>query len=227
VSELHSIGVIFDLDGLLTDTEPLWSRSAKIMLERRHRQVDLALKPQLMGRAPADVARLMVEYYQLDESPEVFLAERVALMYELYNNKVPLMRGAQALVQELAQARVPIAVASGSPTALIDLALKQSGLGPYFEHRIGSDLVRRGKPAPDIFLRAAECLPTPARHCLVLEDSAAGVEAALAAQMKCIAVPSPETERRLAARAHLVVESLSELSLARMLSLFNDEEAAP
>jgi len=208
-------GVIFDLDGLLADTEPIWNESARRLLARRGLTWDPALKPRFMGRAPLVVAGMLVEHYSLDGvDPRDLLDERMALVKALYEEtQIQPMPGALRLVRLLHGEGLPLAVASGSPTPIARRVLDSIGLLGCFEVVIGSDQVERGKPAPDIFLLAARELGCEPGQCTVLEDAALGVEAALAAGMTCLCVPSPETPAQAAEEAHRVLGSLEELNL--------------
>jgi HAD superfamily hydrolase (TIGR01509 family) len=207
-------GVIFDLDGLLADTEPIWNESARRLLSRRGLAWDPALKPRFMGRPPLVVAGMLVEHYGMKETPEELLAERMVLIRTLYDEApIQPMPGARSLVRALHADGLPLAVASGSPTNIARKVLDGLGLTQCLVAIIGSDQVNHGKPAPDIFLLAAQKISRAPEHCFVLEDAALGVEAALAAGMTCICVPSPETPADAADKAHRVVSSLEELGV--------------
>jgi HAD superfamily hydrolase (TIGR01509 family) len=209
--------VIFDLDGLLADTEPLWSESSDLLLRRRGRRFDPALKPHVMGRHPLEVARLFVDHFGLDDLPDALHEERLAILGELYATRsIPAKPGALELVRALEARRTPMAVASGSPRAVLLVVLQRLGLQRRIPVAVGSDEARRGKPAPDLFLLAAERLGVSPARCVVLEDAIAGVEAARAAGMAVIAVPSPEISRERVAHADLVVASLGELDPERL-----------
>ena len=212
--------VIFDLDGLLADTEPLWSESARLLLERKERIYDPTLRANYMGRAPLEVAQIMIQQYDLDDEPAALVRQRLQILEGLYREAtIGPLPGAQDLVLALAQQQVPMAVASGSPTHLVQLVLQRLGLRESMAVCLGSDAVARGKPAPDVFLLASRHLDARPGHCVVLEDAAAGVQAALAAQMFCVAVPSPETPAEEVAAAHLVVQSLEQISPADLHGL--------
>jgi HAD superfamily hydrolase (TIGR01509 family) len=212
--------VIFDLDGLLADTEPVWSESARVLLARRGLSFDPDLKPLFMGRHPLEVAGLLVERYDLDEDPESLLAERLAILEELYaSGPIAPMPGAMRLVATLSKAAVPMAVASGSPTSVLRTVLERLDLSESFPVQLGSDQVARGKPAPDLFLLAAGQLAVPPRWCVVLEDAIAGVDGARAARMAVVAVPGEAVPRERVAHADLVAPSLEVLTpeiLARL-----------
>ena len=208
--------VLFDLDGLLVDTEPLWVRSADEVLRRRGATWDRSLRQHVMGRHPREVARFMIDHYGLDCDAESLMEERLELQRELYQRHgVELLGGAQELVDGLLAARVPMAVASGSPTHLVRSCLEAVGLVTRFGAVVGADRVGRGKPAPDVFLAAAAELGASAAGCVVLEDANNGVQAALAAHMSCVKVAR---DGELAG-AHLLVESLHDVSPADLQRL--------
>ena len=148
------LAVIFDLDGLLADTEPLWTASAERLLRRRGRAFDPSLKASLMGRAPLEVMARIAARYDLTEAPAALLAERLEILQELYSAGISPMDGAAALVAELRRDRIPLAVASGSPASLIPVVLREIGLADALPTYVSSDQVERGKPAPDLFLLA-------------------------------------------------------------------------
>lgn len=219
-------GVIFDLDGLLVDTEPIWSDSARELLRRRHRCYDPSLKGEFLGRHPLDVATRMVAHYRLDDAPEDLLEERIAILEGLYRSgEIPLMPGAGALLAALQQREVPLAVASGSPDAVVLLVLESLNIIGYFKVILGSDAVERGKPAPDIFLLAARRLGLEPRRCVVVEDAPAGVAAALAAGMACLAVPAPEVGPEGVAGARRVLPSLEQASPELLQTLVAEQLA--
>jgi HAD superfamily hydrolase (TIGR01509 family) len=207
------LAVIFDLDGLLADTEPFWIESSSVLLARRGRVYDPSLKRVFMGRRPLEVVHRMIAHYGLTEPAEELLAERLRIQHELYaTGEIVPMPGALELVGALERQRVPMAVASGSPVFLMRTVLERIGLLRRLPVHVSSEQVERGKPAPDLFLLAARLLGVPPAACVVLEDAIAGVEAALAAQMTVVAVPGSEIPSEAYAAAHLVVRGLDQLS---------------
>jgi len=212
------LSVIFDLDGLLADTEPLWTESARRLLARRGLRYDPAMKARTLGRHPLEVMGIYKERYHLTEEPDVLVAERLALLREIYQTSLRLMPGAEALVRALSDEGVPMAVASSSPSTLVGWVLGQLGLHPPIAVWVGSDQVQHGKPAPDLFLLAAAALEAAPDRCVVLEDSPAGLMAARAAGMCCVAVPGPEAPAPLPP-CDLLVCSLLELTPDRLRSM--------
>jgi HAD superfamily hydrolase (TIGR01509 family) len=221
------LAVIFDLDGLLADTEPLWTESARRLLARRGLTYDAAIKVLTMGRHPVEVMGIYKAHFGLEGAPDALTAERFDLLRELYRTELRAMPGAVELVQALDAERVPMIVASSSPASLIQLVLERLGLRPPLERWLGSEHVQHGKPAPDLFLMAAAELGVEPRCCVVLEDSPAGLLAARAAGMRCVAVQdpaSPAARHQPQPPADLEVESLRELTPARLRALINDKE---
>jgi len=202
--------VIFDMDGLLLETEELW-HVAESELFRRHggrftREDQLALigtGVEVSGRYYA------TRLGQPEERGAGLVDEMMAIMHEQVRRQVGARPGAIELVTELRERRVPLGLASNSPRFLVDDALRTAGLADAFDAIVTADDVARPKPAPDIYLLACERLGVAPRDALALEDSVSGVAAAKAAGLTCIAVPMfAEIDVSAADR---VVESLVEL----------------
>lgn len=184
--------VVFDNDGLLLDTEEAWTRAETELFARRARTFTDAHKRDIIGSA-RDIAAAKLEV--MLEAP----GEGQALMDELHElvmvealAPVALRPGARDLVQALAAAGVPLAIASNSPRAFLDRVLASAdldGLGVSWVTTIAGDEVDQPKPAPDIYLEACVRLDASPPECVALEDSATGVAAARAAGMVVIGVP--------------------------------------
>jgi HAD superfamily hydrolase (TIGR01509 family) len=207
--------VVFDLDGLLLDTEQVWDEVREAVTgERGGRWHDRA-QADMMGMSSPEWSRYMHEELGLGEEPEAISAEVVRRMEERYRDRLPLIDGAVEAVERLA-ARWPLALASSSNRELIDLALELGGLDRHFPVTLSSEEVPRGKPAPDVYLEAARRLSADARACAAIEDSRSGILAARAAEMRVVAIPNrhyPPDDETLAA-ADVVLQSLHELTLA-------------
>lgn len=206
--------VVFDMDGLLVDSEPLWqdARIAAFGADRlRWTEAD---QHKIMGSSTEFWAEYIAERlggtHSLDEIIDAVLSE----MEKAYRRGVPLLPGADEVVAEVA-AVYPVAIASGSPRRLVDAALDGAGWRDRFGVVVCSDDVARGKPAPDAYLAAAEQLRMPAESLAVLEDSANGILSGLAAGTYVIAVPNPYAHPPddVLARADRVLGSLREFAL--------------
>ena len=207
--------VVFDLDGLLIETEEIWDEVREALArERGGRWTDSAQR-DMMGMSSTEWSRYMHDVVGLPDPPERINELVVERMAERYRSRLPLLPGAVEAVERLA-ARWPLGVASSSNRTLIELALELSGLARHFQAIVSSEEVARGKPAPDVYLEAARRLGVEPGRAAAVEDSHAGIRAAKAAGMRVIAIPNrsfPPDEESLAA-ADVVLASLDELTPA-------------
>lgn len=209
--------VIFDLDGVLLDTEPLYSRATEEVVARYGRSYSLSLKRRLMGRGAREGAELLVKELELPLSAADYLTERQQLLLPLFLQSQPIP-GAPELIFRLAERGKHLAVATSSERSLLGA---KSSHHPWFEaFRVvvcGDDPeLCRPKPAPDIFLLAARRLGVAKEECVIVEDSPSGVEAAHAAGMKVVARRDPRFPVGGLSTATWVIDSYT-LEETRML----------
>jgi pseudouridine 5'-phosphatase len=209
--------VIFDLDGTLVDTEPLYTQAAATIVARFGKVFDMGIKRQIMGGGPLAGARFVVEHLGLPLSPEQYLAEREVILREACTT-VRAMPGAIQLIEALHQRGIPLAIGTSSERELCLLKLAAQPFGALFQAMVCSDDpgVTSAKPAPDIFLAAARSLGAAPQRCLVFEDAPKGVAAARAAGMEVIAVVDPMMSGEDYSGALRVVRSLEEITLAEL-----------
>ena len=181
---------IFDLDGILIDSEPHWRAVEMAVFAEMGITLDEDLCRQTMGMR---VDEVVAHWYQRspwsNPSPRQVLERIVEAVGQRLMRHGVALPGACQLVRELAARGLPLAVASSSPTGLIELALERLALAEYFSIRRSAMDERLGKPHPDVFLTAAKALGVAPEQCIVFEDSVAGVQAACAAGMSVVAVP--------------------------------------
>ncbi len=202
--------VIYDLDGLLLATETLHEQVNQEIAQRYGKTCASWMKTKIAGRSTLESAQLLVELLELPLTSEEFIVQRNALIYPLYPQAEPLP-GAIRLTQHLYQARIPQAIATSSSShhVALKMANYQDWLAIFDFIIMGDDpALERSKPAPDIFLLAAQQLQAQPQHCLVFEDSLAGMEAALAAGMSVVVIPDPSLDQQLYQRAQQILPSL-------------------
>jgi HAD superfamily hydrolase (TIGR01509 family) len=204
--------VVFDLDGVLVQTEELWDEVREEFARERGGRYDAEAQRAMMGMSSLEWSRFMNEELGVPEPPEQISAEVVRRMQARYRERLPLIDGAREAVRRLA-GRWPLAVASSSNRPLIDAVLQLSGLSELFQATVSSEEVARGKPAPDVYLEAAARLGVDPARCAAIEDSHSGIRSAKAAGMRVIAIPNasfPPDEEALA-EADVVLRTLEEL----------------
>ncbi len=182
---------IFDLDGTLIDTERLFIDAAVTAALRLSLPFDRAFMASLAGQSDAEGFRIMQAHVGPATDLGPFQTEWSALVATSYATGIPLMRGVADLLSDLTARRFPRAIATNSLTDSARRKLAHAGIAHHFDarHVIGVDRVARAKPAPDLFLAAAETLRADPARCIAFEDSDAGTTAALAAGMTVVQIP--------------------------------------
>jgi HAD superfamily hydrolase (TIGR01509 family) len=204
--------VVFDLDGVLLDSEHIWPEvKEQVVLERGGRWLADA-QADMMGMSSVEWSRYMHDVLGVPDSPEEIDAEVVRRMLAVYARELPLFEGAVDAVGRLA-GTFRLALASSSNREVIDAVLTASGLAPHFEATVSSEEVARGKPAPDVFLEAARLLGVVPERCAAVEDSGNGIRSAHAAGMRVLALPNAHypPSADVLALADVVLGSLDEL----------------
>ena len=201
--------VVFDLDGLLLETEVLWHRAEQRLFARHGAEFTFEDKLTVMGTSAAFTGEFFAGRLGYgDEQATPLIREVTELMHEELQAGVAARPGAVELVERL-RGRMPLGLASNSPRYLVDAALQSAGFTDAFEAVVSSDDVAHHKPAPDLYLLACERLGVVPTDALALEDTASGIASAKAAGLTCIAVPQfAETDVSAADR---VIASLEEL----------------
>ena len=215
-----AVGIVFDNDGLLLDTEPCWTRAQERVFELHGRTFDLDAKRALVGTAPVTAAQALERLLEVPGRG----AEVAAEMYELAVGEIAAAAeprpGARELLDALGD-RWPLAVASNAPRRHLVTGLTRVGLLEAFEVKLGVEDVDSPKPAPDLYLRACELLEIDPARSVAIEDSPPGVAAARAAGMHVLGVPSVAG---VTLEAHRVFGSLEDpLVLAAIKDVLTSE----
>jgi len=207
--------VVFDLDGVLVDSEHVWDGAREELARERGGRWHADAQRDMMGMSSTEWSRYMHETIGLPEPPEEINREVVRRLSELYRRQFPAIPGGRDAVERLA-GRWPLGLASSSNRKLIDLALELLGVQHLFAATVSSEEVVRGKPAPDVYLEAARRLHVDPRRTVAIEDSHNGILAAKAAGMRVLAIPNgrfPPGGEALEA-ADVVLASPAELTAA-------------
>ena len=182
--------VVFDMDGVLVDTEHLWDEVREALTEEWGGRYTPEAQEAMMGMSSLEWSRYLHETVGLRESPEVINEEVVRRMLARYESDLPVVPGAVEAVRRLDAAGLRLGVASSSNRELIDAVLRHLGLTDLFAVTVSSEEVPSGKPAPDVYLEAARRLGVRPAQCVAVEDSASGIRAAHAAGMRVVAYPN-------------------------------------
>ena len=213
-------GVIFDIDGVLMNSNPAHLKSWQILGEEDGFEFTPQLFQETFGqRSDAILAAHWGRPLSDDEAWK--MAERKEAIYrEMVEKDFPAMPGAVDFVRNLARYGIPLSVGSSGPAVNVDFVVEQLGILPYLKGVVSGTDVPRAKPAPDIFLACARKMELPPNRCVAIDDSASGVAAAKSAGMKIIGFFSGGHEPDEYDGADLLVYSFDELSAERVLSLF-------
>ena len=205
--------VVFDLDGVIVDSEPVWEEVRRAFVADHGGQWQPDSQRRLMGMSTQEWARYLSEELGVRLPPEEVAREVIERMGQRYHRQLPLLPGAVDAVRRLA-ARWPLGLASSSPRSLIDRVVAEAGLADAFAVALSTEEVERGKPAPDVYLAVAQRLGVAPGSCLAIEDSSNGLRSAAGAGMAVVAVPHPKypPDPDALALANRVLHTLDELT---------------
>jgi len=210
--------IVFDLDGVIVDSEPIWDEVREQYVCEHGGRYDAEAQRAMMGMSSSEWSQYIHDELGVDVPPTRINADVVELMAARYRACLPLIPGAREAVERMA-CSFPCGLASSSNRPLIDLVLELSELVEFFRATVSSEEVPRGKPAPDVYLEAARPLGVSPESCVAVEDSHAGIRSAKAAGMRVVVIPNrhyPPDEDALEA-ADVVLESVAELAVDTVL----------
>lgn len=212
--------VVFDLDGVLLDSEAAWVRVKKEFTEETGGHWKEEAQWDMLGMSSIEWSRYMHDELGVPLPPEQISSAVADRLAQQYRERLPLLPGAVEAVRSLAR-HWPLGLATSSNRNVIDLVLKEAGLADAFAATVSSEEVERGKPAPDVYLETARRLRVEPAECVAIEDSTNGIRSAHAAEMAVIAVPNRDfpPDPEALGLADLTLDSLEELSPERVRSL--------
>ena len=212
--------VVFDLDGILIDTEPIFHESSRRLLAGRNLPFDPTVLQRMMGTPGRDALQIFRDHYQMPETIEELAAICSRYFYEVLGDRpAPLLPGAVELLKLLVERGIPRAIATSSSRRYVHRVFEPHGLMKHFSFILTCDDVQRGKPAPEVYEKAAAGFGHPPGEMLVLEDSPAGLRAAKSAGAFCVMVPHALVPRDQLQGADAIVSSLIAPDLLRLIGL--------
>lgn len=213
--------VIFDMDGVIIDTEPIHHYAFVTHFAELGITVSDEEYASFLGKSTRNVYQFLREKYGLPQDVEVLLQRKRELFNQRFDTDptLDLLPGARALIEDLSQHGVQLALASSASKATIGRVFERFGLAPYFAHVVSGEDFTQSKPDPAIFLHAAELSLTSVTACIVIEDSANGVAAAKAAGIYCVGYASPHSVGQDLRRADLIINHFSELSAEKIMAI--------
>lgn len=207
--------IIFDMDGVLVDSEPFHIEIEKQQFLQCQLSVSNEEHAQYMGVASDVMWKEIAEHHSInvlvEDLIEQFKVKSIQYFSEL--EEIPVMPGLIDLLEKLSRNNFPMAVASSSYPEIIKIILEKTGLRKYFDVVVSSQEAGKSKPEPDVFLLAARKLGIPAKDCLVVEDSANGIKAAQAAGMSCVAYQGSGANVQSQKEADAIVKSYAQLGM--------------
>lgn len=213
--------VIFDMDGVMIDSEPLWEKTERILLARRGIDYSPEYRDRIVGLNQNDSGRLLINTFSLEEEVSDIIDERVEILTSIYEEELELIPCLVPLLDDLKNENYLLAVASSSPLRVVNFVLDMFSLHDYFLEVVSGDCAENGKPHPEIYLHAADRLGVKPEECAAIEDSINGVRSAKAAGMYCIAIPDKRLSRDQFEEADMIMDSLDKLSAGLFKTINN------
>ncbi|MGO8689033.1 MAG: HAD family hydrolase [Thermoguttaceae bacterium] len=211
--------VVFDMDGLMFNSEDIYTLAGAELLRRRGREFTAELKDAMMGIPPRESFEIMIRHHGLPESWDVLARESNEIFLALLPEHLALMPGLLELLDALEKAGTAKAIATSSGRRLTDACLGPFDLARRFQFVLTSEDITHGKPHPEIYLTAAKRFGVPPSRMIVLEDSQNGCRSGAAAGARVVAVPGQHSRSHDFSVASLVVDSLADRRLYALLGL--------
>jgi pseudouridine 5'-phosphatase len=211
--------VVFDMDGLMFNTEDVYTLVGSELLQRRGYVFTSELKDAMMGMPPRPSFEKMIQWHNLQDNWEQLTCESNEIFIRLLPSHLAPMPGLLELLDALESAQIPKAIATSSCRELANACLSPFGFQPRFQFVLAAEDIVHGKPNPDIYLTAARRLGVPPAEMLVLEDSQNGCRAGAAAGAFTVAVPGEHSRKHDFSVASLVIDSLADPRLYAALEI--------
>jgi len=213
--------VIFDMDGVLIDSEPFHLDVNEKIFENLGINLSEDEYLSFIGTTHKDMWTTIKNRYNLPQGvPELVNMQISGNIEYIKNEEIEEINGITNLLSRINSENIKIGIASSSPTEVIELVTNKLGIRDYFSSIVGGEKIKKGKPAPDIFLKAAKCLNAKPSDCIVIEDSKNGVQAAKTAGMKCVGFKNPNSGNQDLTKSDLIIYNYDSLNVKTLRRLF-------
>ncbi|SRR5690606_22011386 len=216
--------VLFDMDGVIVDTEPLHRKAYFRMFEEVNIQVNEAMYDSFTGQATLPICNTLCQHFNLTKTPEQLVSTKRKHFKYLFDNdnELTLLDGVHRLIKEYHANGLTLVLASSASMANIDRIFGRFDLDKYFTAKISGADLKASKPHPEIFIKAAQLAGELPSDCMVIEDSTNGIAAAKAANIFCVGFKSPNSVNQDYSRADKVISNFDEISFPRISGIFQD-----
>ncbi|MFT5239025.1 MAG: beta-phosphoglucomutase [Ulvibacter sp.] len=206
--------VLFDMDGVIVDTEPLHHKAYHLMFADVNILVSASLYESFTGQTTLSICKKLVSNFNLSESPQYLVDLKRKHFYDLFENDtdLALLDGVLELIKEYHSLGLTLVLASSASMPNIDRVFRRFNLNAYFVAKLSGADLKASKPHPEIFIKAAEASGHSREHCMVVEDSTNGIAAAKAANIYCVGYNSPHSKNQDYTQANLVIADFKEIS---------------
>jgi HAD superfamily hydrolase (TIGR01509 family) len=210
--------VLFDMDGVIVDTEPLHRKAYFKMFEEVNIDVDEALYDSFTGQSTLPICRTLCQHFNLNHTPEHLVSTKRKHFKYLFENDddLTLLDGVHALIKDYYENGLTLILASSASMPNINRIFERFDLDKYFKAKISGADLQASKPHPEIFIKAAELAGEHTDHCMVIEDSTNGIAAAKAANIYCVGFKSPHSVNQNYSKADRVIRSFDEIIFSKL-----------
>jgi HAD superfamily hydrolase (TIGR01509 family) len=214
--------VLFDMDGVIVDTEPLHSKAYHLMFDAVHINVSDELYEAFTGQSTISICRTLVSHFNLSETPETLVALKRKFFKEIFetDDDLHLIDGVLDLIKDYHSNGLILVLASSASMMTINNVFTRFDLNQYFIAKLSGADLKASKPHPEIFIKAAEASGHQKAECFVIEDSTNGIKAAKAAEIYCVGFKSPHSKNQDYSSADIVIGSFSEINYSKVSPLF-------
>ncbi|MGI9533569.1 MAG: HAD family hydrolase [Thermodesulfobacteriota bacterium] len=205
--------IIFDMDGVIINSEPLWEKSEKILMNNFGLAYNSDYRDKILGLNQTDSACLLRDTFNINKTVNEIIDERLKILLRLYEDELTLINGIEKLISDSLKKRLKVGLASSSPMRIIEFVLNKFEIKKYFHSVVSGECTINGKPHPDIYIKASKQLGIDPGECIAVEDSINGTISAKNAGMYCIAIPDTRLLINEYKIADLIVNRLSDIKI--------------